>query len=52
MTTNIIKENNKVSESLGKIGKDISVKNLNFNNSYLQSQKTLVNFYNYKDQKK
>ena len=50
MATNIIKENNKVSESLGKIGKDISIKNLTFNNSYLQSQKSLDNFYKLKEQ--
>ena len=50
MATNITKENNKISESLSKIGKDISVKNLTFNNSYLQSQKILDSFYQLKDQ--
>lgn len=44
MTTNIIKENNKVSESFDKIGKNISVKNLTFNNSYSQSQDSLSSF--------
>jgi len=52
MATSIAKENNKVSESFGKIRKDISVKNLTFNNSYFESQKSLGDFYNFKDQTK
>jgi len=52
MATSITKENNKVSESFGKIGKDISIKKLTFNNSYFESQKSLGDFYNFKDQTK
>ena len=52
MATSIAKENNKVSKSFGKIRKDISVKNLTFNNSYFESQKSLGDFYNFKDQTK
>ena len=52
MSTSITKENNKVSESFGKIGKDISIKKLAFNNSYFESQKSLGDFYNFKDQTK
>ena len=52
MSTIIAKENNKVSKSFDKIGKDISVCNLTFNNSYLQSQSNLNSFYKLKDQTK